>query len=164
MHLANNRAFQAYFYHYLVTEDYFECHEVLEELWKEVAPRNKTHVLVPFILVATSMYHWRRGNTKGALKSLRKAHELFEINVSEVDGYLDAQDLEQEIQAKLVAISKEEPFSPIVFIVTSETLAAVIEQFPEKQQVTDALIHRHTVRDRTEVIQARKQALQKRQN
>lgn len=163
MHLANHEAFHAYFYHYLVTEDYFECHEVLEELWKEVAPRNKTHILVPFILVATSMYHWRRGNTKGAFKSLRKAHELFKINVTEVDVYLDAKDLDQQIQIKLVAISKEEPFSPIDFTVTSEALAAVIEHFPEKQQVTETLIHRHTLRDRTDVIDARKLALLKRQ-
>ncbi|OZS79349.1 hypothetical protein CF394_02715 [Tetzosporium hominis] len=163
MHLANHEAFQAYFYHYLVTEDYFECHEVLEELWKEVAPRDKSHLLVAFILVATSMYHWRRGNTKGATKSLTKALVLLEINASEVDSYVDSKKLEQQIQSKLIDISNEEAFSPVVFIVTSGTLAAAIEQFPEKQQVTDALIHRHTLRDRTEVIEARKQALHKRQ-
>ena len=61
-------------------EDYFECHEVLEEYWKEIAPKDKTHPLTALILLATGMYHWRRDNLSGAERSLSKSIDRIQVN------------------------------------------------------------------------------------
>ena len=61
-------------------EDYFECHEVLEEYWKEIAPKEKLHPLVGYVQLATSMYHWRRANFNGATRMMSKAVLNFEQN------------------------------------------------------------------------------------
>ena len=61
-------------------EDYFECHEVLEEYWKVVAPGEKLHPLVGYVQLATGMYHWRRENFDGAARILKKAIDNLETN------------------------------------------------------------------------------------
>ncbi|WP_163539991.1 DUF309 domain-containing protein [Gracilibacillus sp. YIM 98692] len=57
--------------------DYFECHEVGEDYWKEKAQKDKLfwESLIQF---AVGMYHWRRGNMAGAKKILLKSKEKFE--------------------------------------------------------------------------------------
>ncbi|MGM9921065.1 MAG: DUF309 domain-containing protein [Bhargavaea sp.] len=57
-------------------QDYFECHEVLEDYWNLIAPRNRTHPLVGYIQASVALYHWRRGNFRGAAKLLTKAERL----------------------------------------------------------------------------------------
>ncbi|WP_082233947.1 DUF309 domain-containing protein [Halobacillus massiliensis] len=55
-----------YLAHFHGTRDYFECHEVLEEHWKETEPHNRDSVWVLLIQLAVSLYHFRRKNYKGA--------------------------------------------------------------------------------------------------
>ncbi|UZN00489.1 DUF309 domain-containing protein [Lysinibacillus sp. MHQ-1] len=59
---------------------FFECHEVLEEYWKEIAPGDKMHPLVGYVQLATGLYHWRRGNDTGAIRILEKALYNFQQN------------------------------------------------------------------------------------
>jgi predicted metal-dependent hydrolase len=66
-----------YLIHFHGNRDYFECHEILEEFWKKKDPRNKHSIWVGFIQLAVSNYHHRRGNFKGAQKTLKKALEIF---------------------------------------------------------------------------------------
>ncbi|MUG65539.1 hypothetical protein CHH75_08815 [Paenibacillus sp. 7541] len=53
-------------------QDYFECHEVLEELWlkKDRDPRYKG-----LLQVAVGLYHFRNGNIRGGYKMLSSAAE-----------------------------------------------------------------------------------------
>ncbi|WP_173916255.1 DUF309 domain-containing protein [Halobacillus sp. Marseille-Q1614] len=55
-----------YMAHFHGTRDYFECHEVLEEHWKETEPQNRDSVWVLLIQLAVALYHFRRKNRKGA--------------------------------------------------------------------------------------------------
>lgn len=49
------------------SRDYFRCHDLLEELWRDVSlSLAKDHVYVGLLQIAVSMYHWRRGNERGA--------------------------------------------------------------------------------------------------
>jgi hypothetical protein len=52
---------------------WFECHEVLELLWRET-PRGRTRdFLQGLIQLAVSLEHWRRGNPRGAAGQWQKA-------------------------------------------------------------------------------------------
>lgn len=53
--------------------DYFECHEVLEEYWKEHPGDPLSGIYVGLIQVAVALYHQRRGNRNGAVKMLKQA-------------------------------------------------------------------------------------------
>lgn len=55
--------------------NYFECHEVLEERWKEDAKEERSLHWVALIQIATALYHYRRENFSGALKMLSRALE-----------------------------------------------------------------------------------------
>lgn len=62
--------YAAYLIYFNRDRDYFECHEVLEELWlaKDKDPRYKG-----LLQVAVSLYHFRNGNIPGASKMMRYA-------------------------------------------------------------------------------------------
>lgn len=62
----------AYLVYFNRDRDYFECHEVLEELWlaKERDPLYKG-----LLQVAVGLYHFRNGNVRGATIMLSTAAE-----------------------------------------------------------------------------------------
>lgn len=47
--------------------DYFECHEVLEELWKQQTGEDRQFTQ-GLIQIAVAIHHLKRNNEKGALK------------------------------------------------------------------------------------------------
>ena len=70
----NNPLFLKFIVYFNENQDYFECHEVLEEYWKSIPGRTKDHPLTAYILLSTGLYHFRRDNTAGAIRTLRKAY------------------------------------------------------------------------------------------
>ena len=62
MHPYHHPLFVNFIVYFNSNQDYFECHEVLEEYWKSIPDSDKDHPLTAYILLATGMYHWRRGN------------------------------------------------------------------------------------------------------
>ncbi|WP_149453753.1 DUF309 domain-containing protein [Pasteuria penetrans] len=59
-----------FFHHFNVTEDYFECHEVLEALWLETA---RDPFYQGLLQVAVCLYHHRNCNLGGARKLMEAA-------------------------------------------------------------------------------------------
>ncbi|WP_260405419.1 DUF309 domain-containing protein, partial [Paenibacillus sp. 598K] len=56
-----------YLIEFHVTRDYFECHELLEEYWKEQPGDDPFYdTWVGLIQIAVSQYHHRRSNHRGA--------------------------------------------------------------------------------------------------
>lgn len=51
---------------------YWECHEVLEELWRG-EPDPVRYLYQGILLAGVGLYHWRRGNRHGARSKLRAA-------------------------------------------------------------------------------------------
>src|SRR4051812_35918732 len=78
-------AFVHYMAHFHGDRDYFECHEILEEHWKEHDKGNKDSIWVAFIQLAVGCYHHRRGNVSGASRTLQKALAIFVNKESEID-------------------------------------------------------------------------------
>jgi hypothetical protein len=56
-----------FLYHFNETRDYFECHEVMEELWMEEA---RSPLCQGLLQIAVGLYHYRNGNESGARKLL----------------------------------------------------------------------------------------------
>ncbi|KOP67162.1 hypothetical protein AMS62_19335 [Bacillus sp. FJAT-18019] len=67
----------AYLVYFNRDQDYFECHEVLEELWlnRDRDPRYKG-----LLQVAVGLFHFRNNNVRGAYK-------MFTSAVSRLEGY-----------------------------------------------------------------------------
>lgn len=64
-----------FLYQFNVKRDYFECHELLEELWLE---EGRSPLLQGLLQVAVSLYHHRNGNPNGAVKLFRQALDKLE--------------------------------------------------------------------------------------
>ena len=54
-------------------QDYFECHEVLEELWLE---RDRDPLYKGLLQIAVGLYHYRNGNLRGGLLMLQSSLDL----------------------------------------------------------------------------------------
>lgn len=141
-------------------EDYFECHEVLEEYWKKIAPGDKSHPLVGYIQVAVGLYHWRRDNDRGALRILQKAKKIIQSNHHSIFfQYIDMNDLLFQCSESIHRIhqsSEYRPFQlkivhPLLHVKTSEK----IQTLPTMSE--DFLLHKHMLRDRTDILKSRQQ-------
>jgi predicted metal-dependent hydrolase len=58
---------------------FFECHEVLEELWKPLPPGPEKTFLQGLLQVGVGFYHWQRGNPVGARNKLLSGLEKLEV-------------------------------------------------------------------------------------
>ncbi len=65
--------------------EYFECHEVLEEIW--VAERGPRRLFLQSIIhLAVGLYHHERGNPVGAERQLRKGLRKLAGYLPEYEG------------------------------------------------------------------------------
>lgn len=60
-----DRLYVAFLYYFNVERDYFECHEVMEELWLE---EGRDPVFQGLLQIAVGLYHHRNGNVSGSVK------------------------------------------------------------------------------------------------
>jgi predicted metal-dependent hydrolase len=159
--------------HFHGDRDYFECHELLEEYWKEHPQSPYRVTWVCLIQSAVGMYHYRRGNIAGAAKSLEgslrrfRPEELSELGV-------DAEVWRERLEATVTALRNgDKDYRDIDVPITDERLLArgryacesmgVPWGAPSRMEEPE-LIHRHTLRDRSDVIEARRNALASRRD
>ncbi|WP_010286171.1 DUF309 domain-containing protein [Kurthia massiliensis] len=158
------RSFVLFLSYFNRNRDYFECHEVLEEHWKDVAPRTRHHELVGFIQLATGMYHWRRGNFRGARTIFKKAELHLRMHSSSAyyEG-LDMQQLFEALHKSRIAVECEQPFTPFIIPIIDETLAADVQAVTLPADSEHYLMHKHMLRNRSDVILERQQSLLQKQ-
>ncbi len=173
-------AYIDYLVYFHAERDYFECHEVMEEYWKEHPDDSYKDVWHICIQLAVTAYHERRGNVAGAFKMLNQARNRMrgaDIPVLVGKIGLDAERLHTmmvswlakleiaitALQQESAADMYEDPNLPIA----DPTLEQLCKEEAERRghawlapsQLQDAaLINKHTLRDRTDVIQARLEA------
>ena len=133
-------------FHY--KRDYFECHEILEERWKEDPKEKRSLYWVALIQVAVGMYHYRRDNLSGAAKllsgALRKSEsclpELKALGL-EMDPYLSL------LKGQLERIKAGLPYESIDLPVTDEVKTACLKQVETFSRPSDlenaAVVNRH---------------------
>ena len=102
-------------------QKFFECHDKLEEAWKEVKHEKKkeagsdprrdfTHGI---ILLAVAYYHWRNKNQVGALRKYDNSMKLFAPYKGTFEG-LDLATLRRITKTQFEAYRKDptRPFDP----------------------------------------------------
>jgi uncharacterized protein len=158
-----------YLVHFHSDRDYFECHEILEEHWKDVDARNKESILVGWIQLAVSQYHHRRGNFAGALRTIQKALSILTVHKQSIKEYgIDEDKLLEAILRKKEEIERTLPYKSMHLPINDASLLSACERQAEKagliwgvnSNLTNSeIIHRHSMRDRSEVIKSRLHAL-----
>jgi uncharacterized protein len=155
--------------HFHGDRDYFECHEILEDYWKKIEPRNKQSIWVGLILLAVSQYHHRRGNFSGAQKTIEKAINIFQHQGHLVSKLgLNEKALIDILKNRLQSIEKGRKYIsfdlPIIdpHLMNLCEIACARNGFvwgKESDLNNIHLIHRHQLRDRTNVIKERNRAI-----
>ncbi|WP_042472238.1 DUF309 domain-containing protein [Bacillus ndiopicus] len=143
-------------------EDYFECHEVLEEYWKEIAPGDRQHILVGFVQLATGLYHWRRGNMNGALRTLQKAYNCLQNEAqSPFFDMLNRANLLDELQKAIRRIQAKESFQAFQLLIVNKEFAQLVSSYSAKlEPVSNAFLRdKHKLRDRSAIIAERQARL-----
>ncbi len=168
------KAFIQYLVHFHGDRDYFECHEVLEEYWKDVDPGNKDSIWVGFIQLAVSSYHYRRGNLPGALKTHNKsAMILTNQEQSCIDLGIDYHELMKLLIERKSRLVSNQPYKSMNLPINNQKLLEQCLKVCAKQNLiwgqasnTDNqnLVNKHSLRDRSDVILEREIALKDRQN
>lgn len=59
------RLYVEFLYYFNVARDYFECHEVMEELWLE---EGRDPLCQGLLQIAVGLYHFDNGNISGSIK------------------------------------------------------------------------------------------------
>lgn len=158
----NHLAFVQFLSYFNGNRDYFECHEVLEEYWKEVAPRDRHHPLTGWIQLATGLYHWRRGNFRGATTILNKGRTTLQASIA--SPYVEKVEIEsllRQMDMILTSIQQQLPYEDISIIIRDQQLEKEVINAINALPPTDKqfILHKHRLRDRTEVVAERQAAL-----
>ena len=99
----------AYLVYFNRDRDYFECHEVLEELWlaKDKDPRYKG-----LLQIAVGLFHFRNSNVRGAVKMMNSALERLQSYPPYELG-IDLHKLREEVREYVSKLEnyREAPFS-----------------------------------------------------
>ncbi len=157
--------------HFHGDRDFFECHEILEDYWKRTQPRNKKSILAGLILLAVSNYHHRRDNFPGAGKTLKKAQQIFDENKQHLPAFgFHSDKFLNLIHEKIREIDSGKKYRHYNLPIKDEQLLNICREVCRKKgiqwgashpEVSLKLIHRHKMRDRTEITLVRNMALKK---
>lgn len=163
------QAYIQYLVHFHCDRDYFECHEILEEYWKEVAPGKKDSIWVGLIQLAVGAYHHRRRNFNGAKKTLEKSLMIF---LKEKDSLaklgLNGDKLIEMCNQQLKNVNEQTNYRSQLLPINDPVLLEQCIEKAMKMRLTwghesdlsnQNMIHKHSLRDRSEVIAERKRAL-----
>lgn len=163
-----NHEYPEEYIHYLAeyngSRDYFECHEIMEEYWKEHPRSEYKACWLVLIRISVCLYHARRGNWSGAIKLMGKA--VIEADAEQFDKLgLDGAELVRRITEALEGwSSKEAVYEDIKLpIIDNQLLEAAQQKCLELGytwgirgvEAGDLVIHRHQTRDRSNVVSAR---------
>ncbi|GGD64136.1 DUF309 domain-containing protein [Paenibacillus nasutitermitis] len=148
------------------TRDYFECHELLEDYWKSHPGDALADTWVGLIQIAVASYHYRRGNSQGAVKMFRKSLERLLPERLEQLG-LNGDGLMRIVEAKLSELEQGASFRDIILPILDQRLLDRCMQHCSSRNIIwgaksphdEELLHRHKLRDRSDVIEARAAAI-----
>jgi predicted metal-dependent hydrolase len=71
--MAYEPLYLAYLIYFNRDRDYFECHEVLEELWLE---QQRDPLYKALLQVAVGLYHFRNANVRGGRIMMKQSYEV----------------------------------------------------------------------------------------
>lgn len=81
--MAFSHLYLLFFYYFNHKRDYYECHDIMEELWLE---EGRDKFLQGLLQVAVGLYHFRWNNLKGSILLFEGATEKLQPYPDEVGG------------------------------------------------------------------------------
>ncbi|MDM5298589.1 DUF309 domain-containing protein [Bacillus pumilus] len=167
-------SYLSFLHEFHTTRDYFECHEILEEYWKEEPPERRKEYWVGLIQLAVALYHQRRGNTNGAKRLISNSLHLLEAN----RNVLSTLGLDDEAFMLLLRTLKKKmeldmPYESVMLPIKDEALLSQCIEMAEKEGLTFGeesnlshtfLIEKHRLRDRTDVLLERERQLERKKS
>ncbi|TVY04142.1 DUF309 domain-containing protein [Cohnella terricola] len=99
--VAKDERFVAFVTYFNRDRDYFECHEVMEELWLE---NGRSSLLQGLLQAAVGLHHWDNGNRSGAVKLMKASLDKLGGYPDEMLG-LDLRSLRDELEISLEALA-----------------------------------------------------------
>ncbi|RRJ64818.1 DUF309 domain-containing protein [Paenibacillus oralis] len=118
----------AYLVYFNRDRDYFECHEVLEELWLE---RNYDPLYKGLLQVAVGLFHARSGNVSGSRKMLLSALERLTPYPEEALG-IGLGKLRREAAAYAEALEPRQVHSFVYYDLTIDIVDPVLRDAVEQ--------------------------------
>ncbi|CAH1215057.1 DUF309 domain-containing protein [Paenibacillus sp. JJ-223] len=109
-------------------QDYFECHEALEELWLE---KDRDALYKGLLQVAVGLYHFRNGNLRGGRMMLQSALQLLQPYPDDARGIdlgrlvEDVRELAEELSGRH---AEPVPYRDLVIHIQDEALMQAIRQ------------------------------------
>ena len=160
-----DNALKLFYYQFHTEQHYFYCHDILEEAWKENPSFSKNDPVVSLILFATGCYHYRRHNYIGAKRSFQRAYKVITQATSSQYLGLNINYYQKLIVQMISNIEQQKAFEPIQLPITETMEQQILQDYPNyilTPYVIDDeyIVHHHIKRDRSEVIQARQEAIQ----
>lgn len=159
------KAYIQYLSHFHGDRDYFECHEVLEEHWKQNPPHMRKRYWVGFIQLAVALYHQRRGNYNGAYKMIKSAISILKDERESIEGLgLSYEKLLQQLKALLYEIKLQNVYTSIDLPIIDPNLLTTcidycnslgVEWKQRENPANEAIIHKHKMRDRSDIVNER---------
>ncbi|MFC5700399.1 DUF309 domain-containing protein [Cohnella faecalis] len=134
--IRSDSRFLAFIGHFNGDRDYFECHEVMEELWLE---EGRHRLLQGLLQAAVGLHHWDNGNLSGAAKLMIGSLGKLEFYETEVLG-LDLGALRRELAQSLEELSRspyDAPFRAFELVLTEEGLALAVERWLKENRSSD---------------------------
>jgi hypothetical protein len=124
----NDPRYLAFISHFNGDRDYFECHEVMEELWLE---EGRSPLLQGLLQAAVGLHHWDNGIRSGAVKlmtaSLRKLN-----NYDDVVYGLDLSSLRRNLELSLKSLFEmptDAPFQGFPLVVCDPDLLEAVKEW-----------------------------------
>ncbi|WP_145319277.1 DUF309 domain-containing protein [Paenibacillus xylanexedens] len=105
-------------------QDYFECHEVLEELWLE---RDRDSLYKGLLQIAVGLYHFRNGNLRGGIMMLQSSVDLLEPYPDTTLG-IDLGKLVKEVKDLVKELSESDAQSVTYRDLSIRIIDEVLEQ------------------------------------
>ncbi len=156
--------------HFHGSRDYFECHEILEEYWKQTKKNErKKSVFVGLIQISVALYHQRSGNMNGAYRILSKGLGILEEKKEAiVELGLNYEQLLILLRKRLAEINECISYYSINLPIDDQKLLETAISrchllgytWSGKSDLSNtSLVKKHTLRDRSNVIQEREEQL-----
>lgn len=158
------QAYIQYLVHFHGTRDFFECHEIMEEHWLD---NSKEGIWLALIQIAVSQYHFRRDNRIGALRMMESALGHLQIHSLEPLGLAHEETIAL-MEQMIDRIKNNKAYMDMVLPIFDQNLLNTCNQLCSSigciwggiSDMEDLfLIHKHKLRDRTDIILQREKRL-----
>ncbi|MBB2480949.1 MULTISPECIES: DUF309 domain-containing protein [Heyndrickxia] len=159
-------AYIQFLIHFHGDRDYFECHEILEDYWKDTEPGNRNSIWVGFIQLAVAQYHYRRGNDIGAKKLLLKSMNILKQRKIELTKLgIDIDPFFVLLESLYTSYINGSAYKNINLPICDQYLLSIckkecvqsgLEWCSDDDHISNFIVHRHLYKDRADVETRRK--------